>query len=156
MAQTGVYPAEADRGLPGLLDGVGHKIASLAIETADVEWGRGVEAGTDPETQAVAYAGGALAGVLVRTQTPDDATLEADFEGARVGELAGGTCYEGRLWVKTNEAVVAGDSVFCVNTGADAGLFRNDATNATAVPQAAFRAYDANRGVALLELNLPA
>lgn len=157
MSQTGAYTRQAARGAPGLLGDSGHDmfIQSYGVETAAVEFGRGVEAGTDPENQVVAYAGGTLQGVTVKTHALDRATEEAGLDGASVGEEVG-VLRKGRIWVQTNEAVVAGDAVFCVNTGADAGRFRNDATDATAVPGAAFAGFDADRSLALLELNLPA
>lgn len=157
MSQTGDYTRLANRGKPGLLGDSGHDmyILSRAVQTAAIEFGRGVEAGTDPERQVVAYAAGAFLGVTVFTHALDRATEEADFDGASVAEMVG-VLRKGRIWVLTNEAVAAGDAVFCVNTGADAGMFRNDVTSATAVTGAAFLAYDADAGVALLELNLPA
>ncbi len=156
MSQTGSYTRDAVRALPGLLADSGHDmfLESLAAETAAIEFGLAVQAGTDPEKQAVLYAGGTLAGIASKTHALDEVTEAAGLDGASVGETMS-VLRKGRVWVQTNEAVVAGDAVFCVNTGADAGKFRNDATDATAVPSAAFKAYDATAGLALLELNLP-
>lgn len=156
MSQTGAYTRQATRGLPGLLGDSGHDmfIQSRAVETAAIEFGLGVEPGTDPETQVVVYAGGTLSGITVKTHALDRATEEADLDGASIAEMVG-SLRKGRIWVQTEEAVAAGDAVHCVNTGAAAGQFRNDTTGATAVPSAAFVAYDADRDVALLEINLP-
>jgi hypothetical protein len=130
-------------------------IQSFGVETAaGIEFGRGVEAGTDPENQVLVYAGGTLQGITVKTHVLDRATEEAGLDGASENEEVG-VLRKGRIWVQAEEVVAAGEAVFCVNTGANAGQFRNDATSATAVPGAAFAGYDADRNLALLELNLP-
>lgn len=157
MSQTtNPYTIQANRGLPGLLADGGHDVflRSRAPEGANLAFGLGVEAGTDPETQVVAYAGNAFGGVTSKTHALQRETEELGLDGAVIGETVS-ILRKGRVWVQTNEAVAPGDPVFCVNTGADAGQFRNDNTNATAVASAEFVSYEAESGLALLELNLP-
>ena len=158
MSQVGSYTTDASRGLNGLLADSGHDmfIASYAAEGASgLEFGLGVEAGTDAETQVVVYAGNTFSGVTVKSQVVSETSELASLDGASETDPVG-VLRKGRIWVQTNEAVAAGDPVFCVNTGADAGKFRNDLANATAVSGAAYMAYDSDRSLALLELNLPA
>ena len=134
-------------------------IRSMANEDAALaKFGLGYALGTDPETQFEAFAAAdTFAGVLVhRHQTEQRAQFGSGGSGGATGLQegeVGDIITKGRVWVTTNEAVVAGEPAYVVNAAADFGQFRNDNTNAQAVA-GVFRQV-ASSTLALLELNEP-
>jgi hypothetical protein len=62
---------------------------------------------------------------------------------------------KGQIWAQTNGTVAVGGTVYCVYTGADAGKFRADSTNAILVPGAVFKRAVTGAGITLIDLNLP-
>ena len=146
-------------GLLGDGPGFDYNIQSLANEdTADAKFGLGYALGTNPETQFEAFAAAdTFAGVLAhRHQTEQRAQFGSGGSGGatglKTGEV-GDLVRSGRVWVVTNELVVAGEAAFVVNAVADFGQWRNDSTNAQAVA-GRFRQV-ASATLALLELNEP-
>ena len=155
MSQTS-YAIEAGRATAGMLGDTGHDMyhVSRAAEDTAIGFGLGVIQGTDPETQAklATATGGTFLGVTLHQHALQDESADGFVEDEVMTVMR-----KGRVWVQTNEAVAAGDDVFFVYTGADAGKFRNDLTNADQVSAGAeFLAYDSGTGLALLSLNLPA
>jgi hypothetical protein len=65
---------------------------------------------------------------------------------------------KGRMWVLCEVDCDPDDSVFLVHTGATAGQFRNDATNADAVPNARFMnstiTTDGGEKITIVDLNV--
>lgn len=161
MSQTSVS-IQAPLAFAGLLaDGPGKDmfLTSLANEdTADAVFGLGYALGTNPETQFEAFAAAdTFAGVLAhRHQTEQRAQFGSGGSGGatglKTGEV-GDLVRRGRIWVVTNELVVAGEAAFVVNAVADFGQWRNDATNAQAVAGVFRRVASAT--LAELELNEP-
>jgi hypothetical protein len=160
MSQTS-YSEQAPLAFAGMLADPNSDmhIRSLANEDAALaKFGLGYAQGTDPEKQFEAFAAAdTFAGVLVhRHQTEQRAQFGAGgtlgTTGLQEGET-GDILTKGRVWVETNELVVAGEAAFVVNAVADFGKFRNDATNAQAV-NGVFRQV-ASASLALLELNEP-
>lgn len=160
MSQTS-YSIQAPLAFAGLLgDGnADAHIRSLANEDAALApFGIGYALGTDPETQFEAFAAAdTFAGVLAhRHQTEQRAQFGSGGSGGATGlqqDEVGDIVTKGRVWVVTNELVVAGEPAFVVNAAANFGEFRNDATNAQAV-NGVFRQV-ASATLALLELNEP-
>lgn len=160
MSQTS-YSIQAPKAFAGLLGDPNSDahIRSLANEDAALaKFGLGYALGTDPEKQFEAFAAAdTFAGVLVhRHQTDQRAQFGSGGSGGATGlqqDETGDILTKGRVWVETNEAVVAGEPAFVVNAVGDFGKFRNDATNAQAV-NGVFREV-ASSTLALLELNEP-
>jgi len=154
MSQTS-YSVTPGRAVAGMLADSGQDMFHLsrAAEGAAVPFGLAVVAGTNKETQVKIPTAteGFFMGVSLHEHT-----LDAPETGVIAIKETLSVCRKGRIWVKTNEVVAAGEAVFFVNSGADAGKFRNDNTSADAAPAGvAFAGYDAGTGLALLELNLP-
>jgi hypothetical protein len=157
------YSEQAPAAFAGLLadPNIDAHIRSYANEdVADAVFGLGYAYGTDPEKQFKAFAGGvgAFVGVLAHRHTLQQRGLFTTGGAGGAAAIAkgepGDIVTKGRVWVTTNEAVTAGDAAYVVNTGADVGKFRQDATNAVAVT-GVFRSTVAAAGLALLELNAP-
>lgn len=160
MSQA-AYTIQAPLAFPGLLGDPNKDahIRSLANEdAADAPFGLGYAQGTNPETQFEAFAAAdTFSGVLVhRHQSQSRDQFSTGGAGGATGikqDEPGDIISKGRVWVVTNELVIAGQPAFVVNAIAGFGTFRNDATNAQAV-QGVFRQV-ASATLALLELNEP-
>lgn len=152
MSQTVVNELAA-RALPGGLGDTGHDmyIRSYAAEGAGVQFGRFLVAGTDAEKQvALPTASAPAVGCAVHQHPLEDEALTDFADGETVGVLT-----KGRCWAQAAVAMAVDDTVYVLDSGADAGKATNSATGATALPSSKVEAYDADAALVLLSVNLP-
>lgn len=157
MSQT-AYNTEFAVAVAGMLNDNGvDDVLTFAAETT-LEAGRPVVRGT-ADTQCLLPSGAAdeFLGVTVFQQPVEDDDLAAVLTFS-VGEPVG-VLQKGRIWVRVEEAVVAGDPVFWRHTTSGPlvpGGWRNDADTATAVQVAGARFLTdaAIDTLALLSLNV--
>lgn len=120
-----------------------------------VGYGVAVVAGTDAEKQikVPTATGQKFRGVSISTWANEQ--LKATSEGEYKDKQAVNVLRKGRIWVRVNANITVDDPAYFVYTGADAGKFRNDNTDADRVPGGEFRS-SANAGeLAVIEINLP-
>lgn len=130
-----------------------HLIETRAAEGI-ILFGYAIVEGTDPLTQVKipAATGKAFRGISISTWAKEQDALG---DGKYTDKEAVNILRRGEIWVMVNGNVTVDDAAYFVYTGADAGKFRNDATNADAVPTGVFK-NSANSGeLALIEINLP-
>ena len=157
MSQTS-YTEEGAVGVPGMLNDIGvNDVLSFAAEAA-VEAGRPMVRGT-ADTQALlpSGAGDEFLGVSVFQQPVQDGALAGALSFS-AGETLG-VLQKGRVWVRVETAVSAGDSVFWRHTTTGPlvpGGWRIDADTAAAVQVtgARFLTDAAQDALALLSLNI--
>ena len=119
---TGYSYTDKARGLPGgVADMSNHVIDCYAAE-GTIQFGAGVQLGTDPQKQRAPFAGGTFAGVAIMRHN-------------EAGEYADGDAMDvmtdGRVFVDTLAVdVVAGETAYIVDAS---GVWSNVATDATAV-----------------------
>ena len=122
MAQLSGYNFEDPLGYAGMVaDMSGSVIDSYAAE-GSIEFGAGVELGTDPDKQVATFAGGTFAGVAKFIQNEDGVYADKDTVSV---------VSSGRVIVDTLEVDVdAGDTAYIVDA---TGVWTNVSTDATAV-----------------------
>jgi len=145
-----LYQGAAFAGL--LYDIEGRRIVSACAEGV-IAFGSAVVPGTDATKQVKvpSATGQVFRGVAVSTWAKEQVAgvgQYADKDSVNIAKQ----CV---IWVEVNGNVVVDEAAYFVYTGADAGKFRADNTDADAVPTGVFRS-SANSGeLALLEINLP-
>ena len=138
-----------------LADSTNRKVTSKVAEGAGLEFGLGCTLGTDKALQRVALSAitDKFAGILVHEHT-EEGVQPVDKDGISVLE-------QGSIYVKVEEAVVPGDSVFvrAVAAGLErAGAFRKtqDGTDCIDISSVAkWETAAAAGGFAVLTINLP-
>lgn len=153
MSQTS-YPTKMGVALEGqIADLQPHAIAGYAAEV-EVGFGIGVIQGTkDTQCKLPGATGFKLLGVVAHSHAREkDAATAADMVNVM---------RQGAIWVRPEQAVVAGDPAYVRHTangaGKTPGRFRKDADTdkADLIAGARFRTSAAADGLAILEINLP-
>jgi hypothetical protein len=156
------YTVQAPVAKQGLLVDTGdmHTISRAVEESAGVEFGRPMVAGTDPEKQSSlpSATGQDFLGVTVFHHSIQDETLGAEL-ALSDGET-GSLLRKGTIWVRVEEAVTTTDDVYyrhTTNGGLVPGGWRTDAdtANADQLTSARWLTAAAQDGLAQLEINLP-
>lgn len=162
MSQTS-YSLSMGRGLEGqLADSGPHDIITMELP-ARVPFGLGVTRGSTegeavvPDATSEVSTKGLFLGVTVHTHAVESVNdgLAPAYPAKSVASILKG----GRILVKVEETVNAGDQAFCrfaTGTGTQLGSFRKSADTATAVavPGAYYYKGASAGGLAVLELNL--
>lgn len=152
-----VFPDKARPG--GLVDNRVKNVESR-VAVGDVPFGLAVARTVDDNSvKVVAAAGDVAAGIL------QGAALSSHFIESQQGGTDPASYKDedmvnvlsmGALWVQVEDTPAVGDDVFVVHTGAGAGKFRTDSTNAVQITNARWLgAVDPNTGLAPLQINLP-
>lgn len=138
----------------GLLYDIEPSTIVNACAEGQVFFGHAVVAGTDPLTQVKmpTATGSVFRGVALSTWAKEQNTSNAGLynETEAVNILK-----QGAVWVRVNSNVAIDEAAYFVYTGANLGQFRNDNTDADAVPTGVFRSTANSGELALLEINLP-
>lgn len=146
-----LYMPEKHIGL--ISDARPHLVETKAAE-GEILFGYAIVEGTDPliQVKIPAVTGKAFRGISISTWAKEQDILG---DGKYKDKEAVNILRQGEIWVLVNGNVAIDDPAYFVYTGADAGKFRNDATDADAVPTGVFKS-SANSGeLALIEINLP-
>lgn len=152
MSQTS-YNLYQDAAHVGLLyDNEPYTMVNAAAEGA-IPFGSAVVAGTDAEKQVKVPTATSqvFRGITISTWAQE----QIAGDGQYLDTDAVNIIKKGVVWVTVNQNVLVDAPAFFIYTGADAGKFRADATDADAVPTGVFR-LSANAGELVpLEINLP-
>lgn len=155
MSQTS-YTTEPLEAFPGML-GDSHETDALSLsngEASAVAFGIAVKLGATENKFAKMTASATVLGVLAHKHREASLTTTAGVDVEEVADVVS----KGSIWVRVEENVAVGDAVFVVNSGANAGYFRNDVNGgaADALTGARWeRGGTLANGYALLDLNLP-
>lgn len=153
------YSLDMGNGLAGLKYDIGNASTLSYTADAEINFGSAVVAGSDENhVKLPAASSDKFLGIALRTQAM---IPNADGSSSYKAKDAVSVLSQGRVYVKVEEAVAAGDSVFVRYAsgvgGSVPGLFRNDADTSTAfeLTRARFIAGADAGGLAVIEINLP-
>lgn len=153
MAQLN-YKQHMDPIVIGQKADVGYGYVETGCAEGDINFGYAVVAGTDKTRQVKipTLVTDVFRGVAVTTVGVEQNDLG---DGLYRDKSAVSVMRQGKIIVKVNGDVEPDDYAHFVYTGADAGLFRADTTNAVIVPTGVFRTAATAGNLAVLEINLP-
>lgn len=129
-----------------------HTIDAYAAEGADISFGMGLVAGTDPVTQCKLPAGAVtgfkgIALMQAKEQTYGTGTV------AYIAKDTVPVVDKGRVWAPVIGAVTADGAVYLIHTGAGLGKFTGSAgANQGLIANAKFKTSTTGDGIAVVEL----
>lgn len=149
------YNFYMDKATPGMLVDAENAYIESSLADGSVSFGLAVVPGTDAEDQVKTPSAltDLFRGIAVNTHAVQQNT---SGDGLYADTTAVSVLRRGKAWVYTNDTVSADDAAYFVYTGADAGKFRNDSTNAVRVPGGYFRSAGVSGDLVVVEINLPA